>query len=492
MFTKRHRRQGAGPERSFWLIVALAALLGVLGAGIHGGIAVFAEAAEQTNPYAEVIAEGKALYLEAGCYACHGTDARGRGRLGPGLTDLKKTDAEIFDFVMESYKGKATGVEMWKIITYLRSLAEHYTPEYRQADCLFCHEQKEITPTIVKEWRNARDGEPTNTECIDCHGSNHEVIIRSKGRVPVGICAECHAKRYEESLSGGGHAIAHSLEWFQRFVRSSPKEVMAISYSVGHEVAHRCTSCHSRHTFSKEEAKDPRTCGVCHSGPEHPEMEAYMNSKHGLIWKLEGTTGRAPTCVTCHMPDGNHNVSGIVIYGSGIKKVENQPFSPEHKRKRALQITLCAQCHSERFAKEQLEMGDRVYSLTQAAFEEAVSLVKALYEDGILDPMPGMEGASQPFDKLRAPPGKGVAGKGEWNPTVEGGQLYYDLSEIEQRLFRLDYLWRGLAWKSAFHGDLIGPMWNGWYKIQEELSFIRSEARRLRRLHALEKALGVR
>ena len=130
-------------------------------------------------------------------------------------------------------------------------------------------------------------------------------------------------------------------------------------------------------------------------------------------------------------------------------------------------------------------MGDKVYNETLAAFDEAVSIVKALFEDGILEPMPGGKGASQPSER-------GIAGKGEWNPTVEGGQLYYNLSEIEQRLFRLDYLWRGYAWKSAFHGDLIGPMWNGWYKIQEELSFIRSEARRLRRLHALEKALGVR
>ena len=324
----------------------------------------------------------------------------------------------------------------------LNELMKRVTQEYSQAECVFCHE--DITPNIVKEFRTARDGEPTGTECINCHGSNHDVIIRSKGRVPAEMCQECHPKRYEETMSGGGHSRAGSAEPLQWFVKSLPGELVAMSRAAGREVADRCTSCHSRHIFSKDEAKDPRTCGVCHSGPEHPETDAYLNSKHGLIWKVGGDTGRAPTCVTCHMLDGNHNVSGIVIYGSRVAKVENAPFSRENKRKRELQIRLCSQCHSERFAGEQLEMGDKVYRYAQAAFDEAAGIVKSLQEQGISD-----------------------------------------LSEIEQRMFRLDHFWRGFVWKSAFHGDLIGPMWNGWYKIQEELSFIRSEATRLRKLHSL-------
>jgi hypothetical protein len=118
--------------------------------------------------------------------------------------------------------------------------------------------------------------------------------------------------------------------------------------------------------------------------------------------------------------------------------------SSENKRKRELQIRLCSQCHSERFAREQLQTGDKVYGYAQGAFDEAAGIVKGLQAEGISG-----------------------------------------LSEIEQRMFRLDHFWRGSVWKSAFHGDLIGPTWNGWYKIQEELGFIRSEATRLRRLRSL-------
>jgi mono/diheme cytochrome c family protein len=90
-------------------------------------VAAFAQAPDQANPFAsapDVIAEGKELYISAGCYACHGTQATGRGRLGPDLTALKKTDAEIHELLTKTFKGKVTGEEIWKIMVYLRSLAE--------------------------------------------------------------------------------------------------------------------------------------------------------------------------------------------------------------------------------------------------------------------------------------------------------------------------------------------------------------------------------
>jgi cytochrome c553 len=45
-------------------------------------------------------------------------------------------------------------------------------------------------------------------------------------------------------------------------------------------------------------------------GFDHPQWEMYMSSKHGLIWDFDGNQndGRAPTCQTCHMAEGNHTV----------------------------------------------------------------------------------------------------------------------------------------------------------------------------------------
>ena len=102
-------------------------MLWVLGAGIHGRMAGLAQAPESQNPYPgtpEILAEGKDLYLSAGCYACHGLEATGRGQLGPDLTHLQKTDAAIHDILLEIFKGKVTSEELWKILVYLRSLAK--------------------------------------------------------------------------------------------------------------------------------------------------------------------------------------------------------------------------------------------------------------------------------------------------------------------------------------------------------------------------------
>lgn len=76
-----------------------------------------------------------------------------------------------------------------------------------------------------------------------------------------------------------------------------------------------CTACHTRHRFSVAEARKPETCGSCHLGPDHPQIEIYLESKHGVIytqekdnWNWEIAGGhwdvqyyRAPTCATCHM-----------------------------------------------------------------------------------------------------------------------------------------------------------------------------------------------
>ena len=61
-----------------------------------------------------------------------------------------------------------------------------------------------------------------------------------------------------------------------------------------------CNACHTRHTFSVNEAREPQACQTCHSGTDHAQWEAYSGSKHGVKYllklsgKLPGTTA-APT-----------------------------------------------------------------------------------------------------------------------------------------------------------------------------------------------------
>jgi len=76
-----------------------------------------------------------------------------------------------------------------------------------------------------------------------------------------------------------------------------------------------CNACHSRHEFSKALSRQPENCGKCHMGPDHPQIEIYNESKHGIAFRNklaemnldhpEWVVGRdysaAPTCATCHM-----------------------------------------------------------------------------------------------------------------------------------------------------------------------------------------------
>jgi hydroxylamine dehydrogenase len=76
-----------------------------------------------------------------------------------------------------------------------------------------------------------------------------------------------------------------------------------------------CSACHSRHSFSVAQARHPDNCGKCHMGPDHPQMEIYYESKHGIAfrafhnklnmdsskWVVGEDYHTAPTCATCHI-----------------------------------------------------------------------------------------------------------------------------------------------------------------------------------------------
>lgn len=75
-----------------------------------------------------------------------------------------------------------------------------------------------------------------------------------------------------------------------------------------------CTSCHARHRFAIELARQPATCSQCHKGPDVPASEVYSVSKHGNIydslrsfWEfsavpwIPGEHFTAPTCAGCHV-----------------------------------------------------------------------------------------------------------------------------------------------------------------------------------------------
>ncbi len=75
-----------------------------------------------------------------------------------------------------------------------------------------------------------------------------------------------------------------------------------------------CSSCHARHQFSIEVARQPATCSQCHKGPDVPAAEVYAVSKHGNLYDslraswdftavpwVPGEHFTSPTCAGCHV-----------------------------------------------------------------------------------------------------------------------------------------------------------------------------------------------
>lgn len=45
----------------------------------------------------------------------------------------------------------------------------------------------------------------------------------------------------------------------------------------------KCTACNTRHTSSAEVARQPNTCGQCHVGPDHSQIEIHEELRHRIL-----------------------------------------------------------------------------------------------------------------------------------------------------------------------------------------------------------------
>jgi hypothetical protein len=268
----------------------------------------------------------------------------------------------------------------------------------------------------------------------------------------------------------------------------SPEEIKEYRYGNG-----ACESCHTRHTFSKEEARDPRACQSCHMGFDHPQWEMWSTSKHGVIWQIEGNKSeRAPTCQTCHMPDGDHAVMtswgflGVRLFEEDLEWIKDrntilqalgmidEKGNPTERletaktgkmarltkddflKERLKMIKVCSKCHSPSFANSQLIAGDRLIKEADREMADAITTVKSLYQDGL----------------LKKPP--------DWKTAPDLLQFYEAQSSIEQDLYLMFFEYRMRAFQGTFHQNTDYTQWYGWAPMTETLQRINDEAERLR------------
>ncbi|TLM98536.1 cytochrome C, partial [bacterium] len=197
--------------------------------------------------------------------------------------------------------------------------------------CVDCHAQK--TPGMVSDWKISKHFS-NDVGCEDCHGKDHSTAEDyKKAAFPdEKKCAECHKKQFEQ-FSKGKHNFGWTSMNALPITHVEPDELMEGGRGCGgcHNMGikseaqkkdqrdkgyryqnNSCDECHTRHTFSKKEALNPRACEQCHMGYDHPQWEMWSSSKHGSRY-LSREVGdlpaeaSAPKCQDCHMSEGSHD-----------------------------------------------------------------------------------------------------------------------------------------------------------------------------------------
>ena len=351
--------------------------------------------------------------------------------------------------------------------------------------CAGCHRARQ--PGVLAQWDTSAHA-ASGVRCEDCHGGDHDQILADKGRVPSARCAQCHEKQTHEFMNSAHAHAASAAHANARLLAQIPAmqrrgclgchdmgalEPEPIDVAVD---SARCNACHGAHRFSSEDARRPEACGTCHTGPDHPHLEAYQLSMHGVVYGASGSASQAPTCVTCHMPPGTHDVgAGITLGATGSGAVltgEEQPI-PMHeisladaRRERQIMIDRCAQCHTPRMAREALEDADAIKREADRLVGEGARLLRELYDEKLLEPMPSER------------PAHPTAG----HALVVGGQMLYEnQSDAERIFFDIAKFAHAITFKGAYHQSPDHTHWLGMARLKAGLVALRAEARRLRK-----------
>ncbi len=395
------------------------------------------------------------------------------------------------------------------VIALCASLAFAATPK---SACVACHSK--VTPGIVEQYRAGKMSK-VGVDCSTCHGSKHTRMTDAKlAQMPTAeTCAQCHRQQFQR-FQAGKHYLAWIAMTAMPMLTHQPTAVVGQGYkgcSACHKIGHKsaaekaqyrygnaeCDSCHTRHSFRKSEALDPRACQTCHEGFDHPQWEMWSTSKHGTIWAIEGKNSkRAPTCQTCHMPGGDHMVMTswgflalrlpeedkawnddqvTILQALGVLDKNGKPTprfeavkaanlarlsAAAFKEPRDRMMKICSHCHSQSYAADQLGAGDQVVKQSDRLMAEAIRTVRGLYDDGILQ---------RPAN---------------WTFAPDLLQFYEAKTTVEQHLYVMFMEYRMRTFEGAFHMNPDYMHWYGWAKMKEALRQIKDEASQLRAGHA--------
>jgi hypothetical protein len=379
--------------------------------------------------------------------------------------------------------------------------ADQPGPEFVRATgkCASCH--REETAAIVVQFEHSKHA-AVGVTCLDCHQPmegqeawEHRGFTLSKHPTSKN-CAQCHTTEYDQfarsrhggpswaAVHGKQHFSEEQLAFAEKYHpgtidRAANK--LAIIQGAGvfekgclgcHKIGKpnndgsfgSCTECHGRHEASVELARTPATCGQCHMGPDHSQLEIYNESKHGVLFHAahgrmdlsvdpkDLTTEHMsiPTCATCHMS----GIDGLKVTHDTTERLSWFLFAPvsdkrpHYAKGQDDMKAVCLKCHAKGQVEKFYAESEEVVVATNEKILKAKKIIDDLRADGLLTP--------EPFDE-----------------KIEF--LYFDLWHYYGRT----------AKHGAFMGGADFVQWHGNYellhytlKMQEEAEKIREKAKK--------------
>ncbi|QDU34849.1 Hydroxylamine oxidoreductase precursor [Poriferisphaera corsica] len=305
--------------------------------------------------------------------------------------------------------------------------------------CAECHSRE--THAIVFEYSLSGHAK-AKVNCLECHQAlpgqqkmEHRGFIIAN-RLTSKNCSQCHAQQYDQFLrsrhaapawaavKGPDDFTAEQILFAEKYHKGAVKrpanKLAALeggpAIEVGCAKCHNigkpnldgsigtCTACHARHASSVELARLPQTCGQCHMGPDHSQIEIYNESKHGVLFNqqrgimdLKAKPGTlttndmpVPTCATCHMSGLNglkstHDTSERLSYWLFAPVSEKRP---NYTLAQANMQDVCKQCHTAPYVERFYQEAESVVDATNVKIGKARDQMLKLKADGLLEHAP--------------------------------------------------------------------------------------------------------
>jgi len=298
--------------------------------------------------------------------------------------------------------------------------------------CMACHKQE--STGLYNQWFSSAHA-LHNVTCLDCHGAtkkdpdgfeHYDAVIATL--VTPQDCGQCHQKEMEQ-VAGSHHARAGQIldsndAYLAHVAGGHPVAIQGceschganvkIDKSVDNHLSLEswpnsgigrinpdgslgsCNACHTRHSFSKSQARQPESCSKCHLGPDHPQKEVYEESKHGNTyythvdemnlkadrWIVGEDYFEAPTCATCHMSATTtqaitHDVGDRISWT--LRPILSTKLENAGKRRENMK-DVCRTCHGSAFVDGHYYQYDASVNLYNEKFAkpalEIITLIK--------------------------------------------------------------------------------------------------------------------